>query len=192
MGNFAESTYLRGSSGNVAEVDPGNRLRVAPKSQFQMAVEDGRAFSWASLTIDPAAGATIFAVENNSADYLLCIEKIIISITVAGGSVCPVFVASGDTMAGTTAVDPVALNRAKMDFGGAALSTAYTAETGNAEAAGGWLGRYCMPQCLTSVPYTIDVGGAIRLPNDHNIGVDIIEDGTAANVTYIGWFEPVV
>ena len=192
MAKFAESMYLRGGkSGVVAEVDPGDRLRVSAQSEFQMAVEDGRAFSWASLNKDPDAGDTILGLENNSADYLLCIEKIIISMTCAGGSVCPVFVAKGDTIAGTTAVTAVALNRAKMDFGGDALSTAYTDETGNAEAAGGWLGRVYMPQCLTSVPYTINVGGAIRLPNDHNIGVDIIEEGTAANVTFVGWFEPV-
>ncbi len=189
MGQFAESTYLRGPNGSVAEVD-NSRLRVNPKTEFQQAVEDGRAYSWASLDKDPDAADTMFALENNSTDYVLCIETIIISMTVAGGSVCPVFAAKGKTMAGTTSVDGVNLNR---DSGNSCvpISTAYTDETGNAEAAGSWANRLYMPQCLTSVPYTIDVGGAVRLPYDHMIGVDIIEAGTAANVTFIGYFVPI-
>ena len=188
MAQFSESTYLRGPGGSVAEVDD-ERLRVNPKSEFQQAVEDGRAFSWSSLDKDPDAGDTMFALENNSADYLLCIEQIIISMTVAGGSVCPVFAASGVTMAGTTLVDGVNLNRGS-GASCAPISTAYTDETGNGEAAGSWAKRLYMPQCLTSVPYIIDVGGAVRLPQDHIIGVDIIEAGTAANVTFIGYFIP--
>lgn len=189
MGQFADSTYLRGPSGGITEVDD-NRLRINPKSEFQQAVEDGRAFSWASLNKDPLAADTIFGLENNSTDYLLCIEKIIISITVAGGGVCPVFTASGVTMAGATSVDGVNLNR---DSGNSAvpLATAYTDETGNGEAASSWPKRLYMPQCLTSVPYVIEVGGAVRLPSDHMIGVDTIEDASAANVTFIGWFEPI-
>lgn len=189
MGSFADSTFVRGSSGSVAEVDD-SRLRVNPKSEFQVAVEEGRAFSWASLNKDPAAGDTIFAVVNNSTEYVLCIQEIIISITVAGGSVCPVFTTSGKTWAGTTSPVGVNLNR---DSGNSCvpLSTAYTDETGNTEAASSWPTRMYMPQCLTSVPYTIDVAGAIRLPYNHAICVDVIEDATAANVTYVGWFEPI-
>jgi len=189
MAQFAESTYLRGPDGSVAQVD-SNRLRVNPKSEFQQAVEDGRAYSWASLDKDPDAADTMFALENNSTAHLLCIEKIIISMTCVGGSVCPVFTASGVTMAGTTSVDGVNLNR---DSGQSCvpISTAYTDETGQDEAGSNWPGRLYMPQCLTSVPYIIDVGGAVRLPYDHMIGVDILEAGTAANVTFIGWFEPV-
>ena len=189
MAQYADSTFVRGPSGSVAEVDD-NRLRVNPKSEFQVAVEEGRAFSWASLNKDPDAGDTMFALENNSTDYLLCIEKVIISMTVAGGSVCPVFTAKGVTMAGTTSVDGVNLNR-DSGLSCVPISTAYTDETGNGEAASSWPTRLYMPQCLTSVPYTIDVGGAVRLPNDHMIGVDIIEAGTAANVTFVGWFEPI-
>lgn len=186
MAQFAESAYIRGPDGSVAEVDD-NRLRITEISEFQQAVADGRAFSWASLNKDPDAADTMFALENNSTDYLLCIQTIIISMTCAGGSVCPVFTASGVTMAGTTSVDGVNLNR---DSGASCvpISTAYTDETGNGEAAGSWTKRLYMPQCLTSVPYIIDVGGAVRLPNDHMIGVDIIEAGTAANVTFIGYF----
>jgi len=189
VANFAESTYLRGVNGGVAQVDD-NRLRINPKSEFQQAVEDGLAFSWAALDKDPAAGDTIFGLENNSTDYLLCIEKVIISIAVAGGSVCPVFTASGVTMAGTTSVDGVNLNR---DSGNSAvpLATAYTDETGNGEAANSWPRRMYMPQCLTDAPYIIDVGGAIRLPYDHMIGVDVVENATAANVTFVGYFVPI-
>jgi hypothetical protein len=189
MGSFADSAFLRGTTGSVAEVDE-TRLRVNPESDFKKAVREGRAFSWASLNKDPDAADTMFALENNSTDHLLCIEKVIISMTCAGGSVCPVFAASGVTMAGTTSVDAVNLNR---DSGQSAvpISTAYTDETGNGEAVGGWTKRLYMPQCLSSVPYIINVGGAVRLPNDHMIGVDIIEAGTAANVTFIGWFEPI-
>lgn len=188
MAAFAESAYLRGPSGVIAEVDD-TRLRINPKSEFDQAVEDGRAYSWASLDRVPAAGDTLFALENNSTAHLLCIEQIIISIEAAGGSVCPVFSASAKTLAGATSVDGVNLNR---DSGASCvpLSTAYTAETGQDEAAGSWPRRFYMPQCLTDVPYIIEVGGGIRLPYDHLIGVDAIANCAHANVTFIGWFEP--
>lgn len=187
MARFAEAAYIRGSSGGIVEVDD-NRLRINAISEFMEAVRKGWAFSWASLDKDPDAGDTMFALENNSTDYLLCIQQIIISMTVAGGSVCPVFTASGVTMAGTTSVDGVNLNR-NSNNSAVPLATAYTDETGNGEAAGSWAKRLYMPQCLTSVPYVINVGGAVRLPNDHMIGVDVIEAATAANVTFIGWFQ---
>lgn len=189
MAGFAESTFLRGNDGGVAAVED-YRLIVTPRSEFEQAVSDGMAFTWASLDKDPDAGDTILGLENNSTEHLLCIEQIIISITVAGGSVCPVFSASGVTMAGTTAVTGVNLNR---NSGNTAttLATAYTDETGNGEAASSWPRRLYMPQCLTSVPYIIKVGGAIRLPYDHMIGVDVVEAATAANVTIVGWFKAI-
>lgn len=189
MAQYASSTFLRGPVGGVAEVD-ATRLRVKPKTDFQHAVEDGRAYSWASLDKVPDAGDTIFALENNSTGHLLCIQTIIISSEVAGGSVCPVFTCSGKTIAGTTSVDGVNLNRASGQSC-VPISMAYTDETGQGEAAASWPRRMYMPQVLTDVPYIIHVDGAIRLPYGHIIGVDVIENAGHVNVTFIGWFEPI-
>ena len=189
MASFAESTYLRGSDGGVAAVEH-NRLVVNPKTEFDQALADGLAFSWSTLTANLAAGNTLLGVENNSTDYLLCIEKIIISITVAGGSVCPVFTASGVTMAGT-ACNGVSLNRGMTGRNAAPLATAKSHETGQDEAAGSWTKKVYMPQCLTSVPYIINVRGGIRLPYDHGVFVDAIEEITAETVTIIGYFVPI-
>ena len=188
MAQFAESTYLRGADGGVAEV-VDNCLVVNPKSEFQQAVEDGRAFSWASLNKDPDANDTMVGLGNSSTAHLLCIEQIIISMTVAGGSVCPVFTAGGITIAGTLAVPGLNLNR-DSGFSAAGMASCITDETGQDELGSSWPKRLYMPQVLTSVPYIIEVGGAVRLPATHMIGVDILEAGTAANVTFIGWFEP--
>lgn len=188
MANFAESTYLRGRSGNVATV-VNNGLSISPKSEFMQAVEDGMAFSWASLTANIDTGDTIIGVQNASTAHILVIEKIIISGTVAGGSVCPVFCASGVTMAGT-AVPGVNLNR-KSNIVATDLAIAKSDETGNTEAASSWPYRLYMPQCLTSVPYIIQVGGAVRLPYNHAIFIDAIEEVTAENATILGWFKAI-
>ena len=187
--DFAEKTSLIGPSGDTARVEDGC-LIVNPKSAFTQAVEDGWAFSWASLTYNVTAADTMFALENVSAHHILCIEKVIISVSVAGGSVCPVFTASGTTLSVTTSVAGVNLNRGSGNLC-ASMTNAGTIEVGQNEAATSWLKRCYMPQCVTGVPYIIDVGGAIRLPNDHLIAVDAIGDPAAANVTFIGWFEPI-
>ena len=189
MASFAESTYIRGIDGGVAAVDD-NRLRVNVKTEFDIAVENGLAFSWSGLEGAQDIGDTLLALENNSSTHLLCIEKIIISIIAVGGGVCPVFTARGVTMAGTALVAGVNLNRSSGRTA-TGMATCYTEETGNGEAAGSWPGRLYMPQLLTTTPYTIDVGGKIRLPNDHMIGIDSIEEPTGDNVTIIGYFVPI-
>jgi len=190
MASFAESTYLRGVNGSVAAVDTGNLLRINPKSDFQRAVEDGRAFAWAAVDENQDIGDTLLALENNSTEFLLCIQTIAISIAAAGGSVCPVFTAKGITVAGSTAVVGTNLNR-NSAFSCVPLCTCVTEETGNGEAASSWPYRMYMPQVLTTTPYIINVDGAIRLPYDHMLGVDSIQEPTSEAVTFIGWFEPI-
>lgn len=188
--DFAESMHIRGANGGTVEVDDG-RLRVNIKTEFDIAVENGLAFAWAGLDEDQDAGDTLLALENNSSTHMLCIERIFISVTtVGGGSVCPVFTASGITVAGTTAVIGYNLNRTsgRTSVG---MATCFTEETGNTEA-GTWAGKVYMPQVIDSTPYGIHVGGRIRLPNDHMIGIDSIEEPNPSEaVTIIGYFVPI-
>ena len=188
MAQYAESAYIRGSNGSIAEVDD-TLLRINPITEFQQAVLDGRAYSWCGLNENQDVGDTLLVVENNSTEHLLCIQRIVISISAAGGGVCPVFTASGVTVAGSTSVVGTNLNRNSGQTC-AGLCTSVTEETGNGEAASSWPNKCYMPQVQNTIPYIIEVNGAIRLPYDHLVGVDSIEEPTSEAVTIIGYFEP--
>ena len=75
---YAEATRIVGSGSDAVDV-ADNAAYVNERSEFDQAVLDGRAYSWASLTYDPDAHDTILAVENNSSDYHLKIHKVIAS-----------------------------------------------------------------------------------------------------------------
>jgi len=173
-----------GASGRSAEVDDGG-LRVNPRTAFEQAVIDGRAFSWASLTYDPEAHDTILGVENNSPTELLHMHQLIFTSDTA--SMIHVFTASGDDMTGT-AVTGVNLNRAS---GRVANATAKANETGNAEQAGSYAGKVLQKQVAANETVVIPLDGAVILGEDHNVGVDLTTAATAANATFIGWFEPI-
>ena len=185
MGNlmFAEDYMIVGDSGSMVAVDD-NALRANIRSRFQQAVLDGDAYSWACLTMDPAAGATIFALENNDTARTLYIQSIILSSDTATRA--HVFSASGITVAGTTGVTGVNINRSS---GNLAQATAITLETGQNEAATSWPNALYRVYLGVDIPLTLNVEGAIALPNDHLIAVDYVADVAAANVSFIGWYE---
>ena len=161
-------------------------MQAEIRSRFQQAVLDGNAYTWASLDKTPDAGDTIFAVENNSSSHTLFIQKIIVSTDLDTEVV--IFGATGVTVSGTTTVVGVNLNRAS---GRAAEATAVTDDTGNGEAASSWPIAFYHTQLTSEAMHlTIDVDGAIRLPNDVMIGIDLVVNCGFANATIWGWFEP--
>ena len=175
-------TITGGGSGQVVNVDD-QCLQTRPKSEFEQAVEDGLAFSWATAAINIDATDTILAVENNSTAYDLCIERIVIGTATSTQMV--VHTSSAVTMAGT-AVTGLNLNRNSQSV---APATAKSDETGNGQAAASYSGGLWAGYVLANTSVTIEMGGAVVLPNDHCIGVDQTADAANATCTIVGYFK---
>ncbi len=137
-----------------------------------------------SQTYDPDAHDTILGVQNDDPNRDLYIERIIVSSDTA--SQIRVFGASGVTMAGT-AVTGVNLSRSS---GRVALATAKCDETGNGEQAGGYAtALYLVDVVAVNTLKSISIDGAIRVPYNEMVGVDLTTAATAGNVTIWGWYE---
>lgn len=182
---IAEPLAIGGPSGSHAQVDNGG-LRINLRTEFDQAVLDGRAFAWASQTYDPDGHDTILAVENNSTTHLLKIQKLVFTSDTA--SLIQLFVISGVTSAGTAAVPGVNLNRAS---GRTAEATAFCDETANGAQGAGYTRKLLQKQVAVNTLIQLDFDGAIVLPNDWMVGVDLTTAATAANATIFGWFEPI-
>lgn len=182
--NFAEAHNIIGTGGSAVFVSDGG-ARVNQRTEFDQAVLDGRAFSWPSQTYDPDANDTIIGVENNSATHVLKIQKIVFTSDTA--SLIQVFTINAVTMAGTAIVG-ANFNRAS---GRVADATAKTDETGNSEQAGGYTNKLLQKQVAANTLIELVVDGAIVLPQDWMVGVDLTSAATAANATIFGWFEPI-
>ncbi len=174
-----------GISGRSAEVDDGG-LRANPRTAFEQAVVDGRAFAWAALNKDADANDTVLGVKNNSASDVLKIHKLLITSDAAGQF--QVFTMPGITMAGTTEVVGTNLNGA---FGRVALATAYTDETGQDAQGGNYANLAFRDTVVADVTKEVLVDGAITLSPNEMVGVDLTTASTTyANAVFIGWFEP--
>lgn len=180
---YAEQETIVGPSGAMVDV-LDNRLKISPKSAFEQAVEDGRAFAFASVTYDPDAHDTILGVYNTDPEADFHVQTILASSDTA--SQIQVFEAADVTMTGT-AVTGTNLNRAS---GRVAKATAKADETNNGEQAGGYTKFLFADLLAADTLKQIDVNGAIVLSYNKMIGVDLTTAATGAAVTIIGWFEP--
>ena len=174
-------TLIGSSSGEAVEVDH-KALRVQDRGPFEYAIANGDAFSWAALTYNYTAIDTILAVQNTSSTRDLVIQEIHIAGDAASQAV--VFTASGTDVAGTNAVVGVNLNR---NSGKVAPASAIDDETGYTESTA-YAGRLYAVQIAADTTLIIPVNGAVVLPHDHMIGVDLTTVGAAANVSIIGYY----
>ena len=175
---------IRGASNSqIAEVDK-NALRTRRQNEWDYALANGNAYSWSNAAYDYTAADTILGLENNSGSMDLKIKKIF--ITAEGLSQFVVHTSSGVTMTGT-AVTGVNMNR---NSGNVADATAIGDETGNGQAATTYSGRLLSGRFADNGIVEIDLDGAIVLPNDHNIGIDLdTHAGTdTATITIWGYF----
>lgn len=174
-----------GSNGVLADVSAGNRLLSRPYSDWLYAVDNGLAFSWTNATYDYDANDTILGVENNSATHDLYIWWI--GCTGSTATQIVVHTSSGVTMAGT-AVTGVNMNR-NSNVAAASYTTAKADETGNGQQAASYTGRLLAGRIANAGWIEWDVQGAIRLPNDNNIGIDYTADGTTCQCTILGYMK---
>ena len=182
---MSETLTVIGPSGRTLDVDANKSVQVRPLTDFEYAVENGWAFSWSSLTYDMTAKNTILAVENNSSTMNLHIQEIHLQSDTATQFV--VHTESGVAVTGGNAVLGVNLNRSS----GRAitgLATAVDCDTGNT-AADGYTKRLYTGICAADGNVFIKVDGAVILPNDHGIFVDMTANAAACNVTIIGYYK---
>lgn len=177
------SITLRGASdAAIAQVD-NNRLRTRPLTEWERAVEDGRAFAFSNATYDYTAIDTIIGLENNSATQDLKIERIVVTGSTATEFL--VHTSSGVTMAGTAIVG-VNMNR---NSNASADATAIGDETGNQQQEDSYTGKLITGRFANNGIVDLPIGGSIILPNDHNIGIDFTTNGTTANCTIWAYFQ---
>jgi hypothetical protein len=177
-------TISSGGSGEVATVVDSS-VQVREVSRFDQAMADGLAYSWSSLTYDMTAADTILGVEVTTADYDLYIHEIHVTADVAGQVV--VHTSSGVTMAGT-AVNGINLDRSNTTV--CALATAKADETGNGQAAATYSGRVHTTRYAADGVTIIPFNGALIVPYNYMVGVDLAAESAACNCTIIGYFVP--
>ena len=178
-----------GSDGNMAEVDAGNALRTRVRSEWEIALDAGLAFSWSNATYDYSAIDTVLAIQNNSGEYDLKIKRIFIT----GSTATQWVVHTSKGITWTQGAQGAAIVAVNLNRGSARLATSLCSagsdEEGNAESTA-YAGRLITGRIGTAGFSEIPVDGAIILPDDHDIGIDLTTDGTTVNCTIWGYFVP--
>lgn len=161
------------------------RLNVSTRTTSRLYYQSrfgGRAYTWTNASYDYTAADTIVLIKNTHA-----LESLVIhAITMSGDTTSEWEVHTSTaniTPAGTTIT---AVNTNLKDSI-PAQAIAMGDETANTQGNKVWHGLI-----LANTLHTIDestFGDAIRLGTNHFIGVDVVTDGAAADVTIIGYFE---
>ncbi len=182
---------VRGAStSSLAEVD-NNALRTRRNSEWDVALKAGLAFSWSNATYDYTAIDTVLYIQNNSDVYDLKIKKIVMTAKAATQFI--VHSSQGNTIgagAQGASIIGVNLNRGSAQLA-TSLATARSDEEGNTQSTA-YLGKLLTGLLAAGLIATIDVDGAIVLPNDHDIGIDLTTAGgtDTVNCTIWGFFVP--
>ena len=117
------------SSGNGAAVDEDGRLEVNPKTDWQVAMENGDCYAFTNVAADIAQNETVLHVQNNSTTRNFHVVKVTASNDEAGIAFA-VHLPAACTPSGTS-LSGVNLNRTKNKT---APTTATADETNNAKA----------------------------------------------------------
>lgn len=141
----------------------------------------GDAYSWNFLTYDIAAGDTIGLIKNTSDSKELHIDSITISSDVE--TVVTVHLPTTEVTPTGTAVVGANLNTRSVKI---APSAAITDETDNTQ---GTIIFQTEIQAAGS-PFTHEYGGALIIGQNRSVGVDIVADAGAFNLTIEGHFTP--
>lgn len=176
------TAQIIGTGGEIVGLER-RALLIRPRSRFEQAVRDGRAYLWASKTYDPDAHDTILGVKNNDPDRLLHVKRI--SFTSDTASQIQVFTSSNPTMAGTAVVG----QNCNRGSGRVPVSDGRADETGNAEQAAGYPALLFRDVVAVNIAKHYNLDGGIILPYLTMLGVDLTSAATAANAVLIGWFE---
>ena len=136
------------------------------------------AFSWSNVSYDYAALDTILLVKNEDPDRLLRIGPVWIAGNAATEFIvhCPVCAAPTGTALTGVNLDRRSINVAK--------ATAIATETTNTQA-----NVIMRSRGLANFSFAFDFYGALVLGEDQCVAVDFVDEGTAASVTVIGYYQ---
>lgn len=167
-------------SGRLAEVNSENQLvtKAVVETDLEFHSEhEGQAFSWNSGTYDGAAGDTALLVKNTAGDLDLHIDHIVISIDIESRVVIHL-PTTEVTVAGTT------ITGTNLNTGSSNVAEAGAArdETGNAQGNIVWTGELQ----AASEPHVVDL--PVVLSKNKSIGVDIVGDFGACDITIVGHY----
>ncbi len=170
-------------SGRRASVSTSNRLDTsarANKRLFYISRDNGQLFSWASGTADIDGGDTALLVKNTATNKNLYIEHIWISSNTETRVI--VHLPTTEVIVTGTTIIGINLNTGSSNVAEAAAARD---QTNNSQGDIIWSGEIQ----ATSAPLEIEFDGALILAKNRSVGVDILADGSAFDVTIIGHFE---
>ena len=170
-----------GNTSNTAKVDPKGRLSVKAVTEPEIensSDTDGKAYSWASQTYDPAAGDTILLLKNPSDDDLH-IENISLSADVDTRVV--IHLPTVEVTPTGTAVTGTNVNTGRSTV---AEATAIRDETDNSQGDVVWSGEIHAAQN----PHLVGLMGALILAKNKSVGIDYVADVGACDVVIYGHF----
>ncbi len=169
-------------SGFKAQVNDENQLIVRAVTESileHVSEEKGEAYSWASQTYTPSAGDTVLLVKNTSVEHLH-IFKVWLSSDIETRWI--IHLPTTEVTPTGTTITGVNLNTSKS---GVAEATAIRDETNNSIGDVLWSGE----TQAASPPYLLEFDGALILAKNKSLGVDIVGNPGAVDVTIIGHYE---
>ncbi len=176
------ATLEGGASGKKVNITDDNREDVSSRSNpriYYISRDDRAAYSWTADTYDYTAADTILLVKNTSSTKDLVVQ----SIWFSGDTTMQVTVhrpTAEVTSPTGTAITETRLHGQAAD----AEATAIRDETTNSIGSVIWQGRV-----IADTTMILDLAESLRLDSNESIAVDFVTEGTACNVTILGFFE---
>jgi hypothetical protein len=162
--------------------DGQGEVMAVTESEFEYYSDvKGDAYTWNFLTYDPAAGDTIGLIKNTSESKELHIDSIIMSSDVE--TVITIHLPTTEVTPTGTAVTGVNLNTRSVKI---APATAITDETNNTQ------GDIIFQTEIQAAgePFVKNYEGALIIGQNRSIGLDLVADAGAFNLTIEGHFTP--
>lgn len=173
------------SSGTAVAVDDGNRMLIKEKSDYEIALENGDAYSWHASGDMAAALTEILAVQNLSKTRNLHIKKVSINNSGDNNSTYAVYLPGTTTPTGTTDVGKP-LNTAVTNV---ADALAYQKETNNDITQPTIIAEVSLPIFTSAVIEHRDGSDICILGPSQNIAVHQVVDTNLSSCEIIGYFK---
>lgn len=173
-----------GKRDTVGVSPTGNRFNVSSRSDpriYYISRDDGQAYSWPSQTYNGTTGDTVLLIKNNGV-IPLYISDIWISSDIETRWVIHL-PTTNVTVAGDATIVGVNMNTGSINV---ADASAARGETGNSQGNVIWSGE----TQATSDPIEIDFHDSLALAKNKSVGIDIVGDSAAVDVTILGFFDP--
>ena len=174
------------SSGTAVLVDDGNRMLIKEKSDYQIALEAGDAFSWHASADMAAAAQELLALQNTSKTRNLHVKTIFISNCGDAASTYSVYLQGTTTPTGGTAVVGKPLNTTVTKV---AAALAIEDEETSTLAQAGIIAEVSLAVTSSAVIQHKDGSDITILGPNQVIGVHQVADTNLASCEIIGYYK---